>query len=68
MKQPTQASSRRYRFTGSAETGVPGLPHEITLAEAETLCVLDILNAAIANGNYVEVMPAIAERQEVRDG
>lgn len=42
----------KYKFVGEGE-GVPGLPHQITDAEAEALGVADILSAALANGNYV---------------
>jgi 16S rRNA G527 N7-methylase RsmG len=38
-------------FVGDG-AGVPGLPHRVTLAEAKTLGVEEILKAALANGNY----------------
>jgi hypothetical protein len=41
--------------------GVPGLPHEIDEAEAKRSGVGDLLQAAIANGNYQEIT-------EVSDG
>lgn len=40
-----------YVFVGDGE-GVPGLPHQVTVSEAEALGVADLLKAAIANGNY----------------
>ena len=46
--------SSRYRFVGQG-VGVPGLPWEVTREEAKQLGALTILDAAIANGNYVEV-------------
>lgn len=36
------------------QAGVAGLPHEISIEEAERLGVLDILQAAINNGLYAE--------------
>jgi len=43
-----------YCFCGEG-TGIPGLPHEVTAAEAEELGLLDVLQAAIENGNYQPV-------------
>lgn len=40
-----------YRYVGDG-MGVPGLPHEITEDEAVALDVVELLEAAIANGNY----------------
>jgi len=48
--------AKKYKFVGKGG-GVPGLPHEITDAEAEYLGVLEILQEAIKNGNYQEVKP-----------
>jgi hypothetical protein len=42
-----------YKFVGDG-TGVPGLPHEITDAEAKELGVSEILKEAVKNGSYVE--------------
>ena len=42
-----------YKFVGEG-TGVPGLPHVITDAEADALGVSEILKEAVKNGNYVE--------------
>ena len=41
-----------YVFDTSKGAGVPGLPHEITEAQAAELGVSEILLAAIANGSY----------------
>ena len=40
-----------YIFCGEG-SGVPGLPHRVSKSEAEALGVADLLDAAIANGNY----------------
>ena len=40
-----------YRFCGNG-TCIPGLPHEVSAREAEALGLLDVLQAAIENGNY----------------
>lgn len=42
----------RFRFCGNADEGIPGLPHEVTAGEAQALGLLDVLHAALANGNY----------------
>jgi hypothetical protein len=47
---------KRYRFIGEG-AGVPGLPHELTDEEARALGVEELLQAALANGNYVEMTP-----------
>ncbi len=41
-----------YVFDISQGAGIPGLPHEITEAEAAELGVLDLLQEAIKNGSY----------------
>ena len=41
------------------ELGIPGLPHELSRAEAERLGVLELLKAAIEAGKYVEKRPAV---------
>jgi hypothetical protein len=41
-----------YIFDVSRGAGVPGLPHEVTEAQAFAAGVLDILIEAIANGSY----------------
>lgn len=56
----------KYKFVGDG-VGVPGLPHEITREEAQQLGVEEILDAAIANGNYVEASDEISDT-EVSDG
>ena len=40
-----------YIYVGEG-LGVPGLPHRITQAEAESLGCADLLKAAIENGSY----------------
>jgi len=49
--------SKKYKFVGQGK-GVPGLPHEVTLEQAESLGVSAILQEAIKNGNYQEVKAA----------
>jgi len=41
-----------YKYVGPG-VGIPGLPHEITKAQAKDAGVLEILEAAIANKSYV---------------
>lgn len=41
-----------YVFDTTKGAGVPGLPHEITEAQAAALGVSEILLTAIANGSY----------------
>lgn len=48
---------KRYHFIGEG-AGVPGLPHELTDEEARGLGVEELLQAALANGNYREITPA----------
>jgi hypothetical protein len=45
-----------YHFIGEG-AGVPGLPHELTEEGARALGVEGLLQAALANGNYVEITP-----------
>lgn len=45
-------TERVYIFDETKGAGVPGLPHEITEAQAAALGVSEILLAAIANGSY----------------
>ncbi len=56
---------KRYRYVGEG-AGVPGLPWEVTEEEAKLVGASEILKAAIANGNYVEVKaePAPSRRRE----
>ena len=53
------ASNTTYRFCGNG-AGIPGLPHEVTARQAEALGLLEVLQAAIQNGNYqpVQFIPA----------
>lgn len=46
--------SRQYRFCGDG-AGIPGLPHEVTTMQAHELGLLDVLEAALKNGNYKPV-------------
>ncbi len=41
----------KYKFVGEG-LGIPGLPHEITEEEAQALGLTELLQAAVANGNY----------------
>lgn len=60
MNPAKPVTVRRYKYVGDG-AGVPGLPHEIDEAEAKRSGVGDLLQAAIANGNYQEIT-------EVSDG
>ena len=44
-------SNQVFVYVGDGE-GVPGLPHQLTAAEAEAIGVKELLEAAIKNGNY----------------
>lgn len=52
-----------FRFCGNGQ-GIPGLPHEVTAVQAKELGLLDVLKAAIQNGNYRPVQPIPAEPAE----
>ena len=45
--------ARQFRFVGDG-AGVPGLPHVISEDQARSDGVLELLEAAIQAGNYVE--------------
>ena len=45
----------KYRYVGDG-MGVPGLPAEISDEEAAALGVTPILNEAVQNGSYVEIL------------
>jgi hypothetical protein len=45
-------TNTRYHFVGKGR-GIVGLPHEITREEARSRGVEKLLEAAIANGNYM---------------
>ena len=47
--------NREFRFCGEG-AGVPGLPHVVTSKQAEELGLLEVLDAAVRNGNYKPVM------------
>jgi hypothetical protein len=47
---------KKYRFCGNGQC-VPGLPQELSLAQAQEMKVGELLEAAIANGNYQPVEP-----------
>jgi hypothetical protein len=40
-----------YHFCGDG-LGIPGLPHEVTAVQARALGLLEVLEAALRNGNY----------------
>ena len=52
MAEKKPKTEHVYIFDVARGAGVPGLPHEITEAQASEQGVLDILIAAIANGSY----------------
>lgn len=57
----------KYRYAGNG-AGVAGLPHEITDDEAQDLGVVELLRAAIANGNYVLVEEKKVKVKEITHG
>jgi hypothetical protein len=40
-----------YHFCGDGQC-IPGLPHEVTAVQARALGLLEVLEAALRNGNY----------------
>jgi len=57
----------KYKFVGEG-MGVPGLPHEISDEEAIEMGVVELLQAAIENGNYVEeAMPESIPEKEMSE-
>lgn len=52
-----------YRFCGTGQ-GIPGLPHEVTVKQAEDLGLLEVLQAAVQNGNYRQVQTTPAGTAE----
>jgi hypothetical protein len=46
-----------YRFCGEG-LGIPGLPHEVTKAQAEKSGLLEVLQRAVELGVYMLVAPA----------
>lgn len=59
---------KSYVYVGGG-AGVPGLPHQITEAEALELGVADLLADAVANGNYQLLTPnGETENKIVVDG
>ncbi len=56
MTKNPKSFEGRYRFCGNGQ-GIPGLPHEVTSAQAAELGLLEVLQAAIQNGNY-QLAPA----------
>jgi hypothetical protein len=57
MKATKRATVPRYKFVGEG-LGVPGLPAEIDYDEAQRSGVFPLLQAAIENGNYIEMKEA----------
>lgn len=57
-----------YQFIGEG-SGVPGLPHEISRAQAQADGVEKLLNAAITAGNYrrMDASPTPKKSKEVTD-
>jgi len=53
LNSTAQNAEQKYHFVGWG-LGVPGLPHVISFAEAEKIGAgaVELLKAAIANGNY----------------
>jgi hypothetical protein len=56
QKQIEISDNTMYRFCGEGQ-GIPGLPHEVTAAQAKGLGLLEMLQAAIQNGNYASASP-----------
>jgi hypothetical protein len=52
-----------YRFNGNG-AGIPGLPHEVTAAQAADLGLREVLQAAIQNGTYRAERPVPTELEK----
>lgn len=52
-----------YKYVGDG-AGVPGLPHEISDEEADTLGVTDLLKAALENGSYEKAGSSAQDKPE----
>jgi hypothetical protein len=52
MAEKKKTNQTVYVYDTSRGAGVPGLPHELTEAQASEQGVLEILITAIANGSY----------------
>ena len=50
-KNPSVETDRVYCFCGNG-LGIPGLPHEVSAEQAQELGLLEVLQAAVQNGNY----------------
>ncbi len=55
---------KKFVYVGDG-AGVPGLPHEITDEQAKEQGVIDLLNDAVKNGAYAEV---VEKKKEVKHG
>ena len=65
---------KNYKYNGT-ESGIPGLPHEISDEQAKADGLTDLLNDAIASGVYVEIsapQPKVARevktKKEIANG
>lgn len=56
----------KYKFVGEG-MGVPGLPHEISAEEAESLGVSELLKAAIENGSYTPLLSSTTTSPQIED-
>jgi hypothetical protein len=61
------SATTAYRFCGDGR-GIPGLPHELTVARAFELGLQDLLRAAIRNGNYKSIPSSAAKVAEPPEG
>jgi hypothetical protein len=52
LQEQEWEEEKRYCFCGNGE-GVPGMPHEVTMEQAEALGLGEALDACIKNGSYV---------------
>ena len=59
--------AQTFKFTGAGE-GIPGLPHEVTLEEAQASGLERELQAAIASGAYQENHPKPARVERAAPG
>lgn len=57
-----------YYFTGETGSGIPGLPHEVSMAQADALGLLDQLQAAIENGTYTSQEPPASGDDQEEEG
>jgi hypothetical protein len=58
VEESGMSDEKKYKYAGDG-AGLPGLPNEVTEAEAEAAGMLEVLQAAVSLGMYVEINPVL---------